>query len=359
MKFLLLKYSFLLKKNRYNYLIFTFKTNIILKTPFYFKEFKLNSHLYTTILNTYNSISSFSFNKKTIVTIGTFDGLHIGHQKIIQKIVHLANEENCDSLVLSFFPHPRMVLQQDNTIKLLNTLDEKEKLFNELGVDHLIIHPFNEDFSRITARDFVKNILVNQLHCKKIVIGYDHRFGRNRTADINDLIAFGNEFDFEVEQISAEEINAITVSSTKIRNAITIGDIDVANNYLGYNYNFSGKVIKGKQLGRTIGFPTANITIDQNYKLLPKKGVYIVSILVDYKKYFGMMNIGNRPTIKGEDQTIEVFIIDFSEEIYNTTVTIEVLHFIRDEQKFDSLDALKNQIEKDKNYTLSFLKNSF
>lgn len=310
-------------------------------------------------MNTHNSISSFSSNKKTIVTIGTFDGLHIGHQKIIQKIVQLANEENCDSLVLSFFPHPRMVLQQDNSIKLLNTLNEKEKLFDELGVNHLIIHPFDQEFSRITAKDFVKKILVDQLNCKKIVIGYDHRFGRNRTADINDLIAFGNEFGFEVEQISAEEINEITVSSTKIRNAITEGKIEIANNYLGYCYNFTGKVIKGKQLGRTIGFPTANIAIDEAYKLLPKNGVYIVSILIDSKKHFGMMNIGTRPTINGEGQTVEVFIIDFNQEIYYTIITIEVLQFIRDEQKFDSLDALKNQIENDKNYTLSYINNFF
>lgn len=310
-------------------------------------------------MNTYNSISSFSSNKKTILTIGTFDGLHIGHQKIIRKIVQLANEENCNSLVLSFFPHPRMVLQQDNSIKLLNTSNEKEKLFDELGVDHLIIHPFDQEFSRITAKDFVKKILVDQLHCKKIVIGYDHRFGQNRTADINDLIAFGNEFGFEVEQISAEEINAITVSSTKIRNAITEGKIEIANNYLGYCYNFTGKVVKGKQLGRTIGFPTANIAIDETYKLLPKSGVYIVSTFINSKKHFGMMNIGTRPTINGENQTVEVFIIDFNQEIYNTFITIEVLHFIRDEQKFDSLDALKNQIENDKNYTLSYINNSF
>ncbi len=252
-----------------------------------------------------------------------------------------------------------MVLQQDNSIKLLNTSNEKEKLFDELGVDHLIIHPFDQEFSRITAKDFVKKILVDQLHCKKIVIGYDHRFGQNRTADINDLIAFGNEFGFEVEQISAEEINAITVSSTKIRNAITEGKIEIANNYLGYCYNFTGKVVKGKQLGRTIGFPTANIAIDETYKLLPKSGVYIVSTFINSKKHFGMMNIGTRPTINGENQTVEVFIIDFNQEIYNTFITIEVLHFIRDEQKFDSLDALKNQIENDKNYTLSYINNSF
>lgn len=310
-------------------------------------------------MKTVNSISSYQYNTDSIVTIGTFDGLHLGHQKIISEVVQTAKAENLESIVLSFFPHPRMVLQQDNSIKLLNTIKEKENQLEELGIDHLIIHPFSHDFSQLSAEDFVKKVLVDQLHCKKIVIGHDHRFGKNRAANIDDLIAFGKKYQFDVEQITAEEINEIAISSTKIRTALLEGNIEITNKYLGYNYNFSGKVVKGKQLGRTIGFPTANIAIDEAYKLLPKNGVYIVSAIIDSKKHFGMMNIGTRPTINGENQTVEVFIIDFNQEIYDTLITIEVLQFIRNEQKFDSLDALKKQIENDKKYTLDYIKNSF
>jgi riboflavin kinase / FMN adenylyltransferase len=311
------------------------------------------------ILKTVNSISSYHCNNDSIVTIGTFDGLHLGHQKIISKVVQIAEAESLESIVLSFFPHPRMVLQQDNSIKLLNTLKEKEKQLDELGVNHLIIHPFSHDFSQLSAEEFVKTLLVDQLHCKKIVIGHDHRFGKNRTANIDDLILFGKKYHFEVEQISAQEIDEIAVSSTKIRNAITEGNITIANNYLGYAYSFTGKVVQGKQLGRTIGFPTANIVIEQEYKLIPKNGVYIVSINIHSEKYFGMMNIGTRPTVNGEQQTIEVYILHFEKEIYNEIVTVEVLQFIRNEQKFDSLESLKNQIEKDKSYTLSYINNTF
>lgn len=310
-------------------------------------------------MKTFHSISTYPCLENTIITIGTFDGVHIGHQKIIQKVVQIAKEKNHKSLVLTFFPHPRMVLQKDHSIQLLNTLAEKEILFQKLGVDYLIIHPFDAEFSNLTAEEFVKNILVNQLHCKKIVIGYDHRFGKNRTADINDLIAYGKVYDFEVEQISAQEIDEIAVSSTKIRKAITEGDMDTANSYLGYHYNFTGTVIRGKQLGRTIGFPTANLIIDQEYKLIPKNGVYIVSLTLHSEKYFGMMNIGNRPTVNGEQQTIEVHILNFEREIYNEKVTVSILDFIRNEQKFNSLSDLKNQIELDKNFTLTMLNQKF
>lgn len=310
-------------------------------------------------MKTHHSISSFSSSRKTIVTIGTFDGVHIGHQKILQKITQLAQEENCESVVLTFFPHPRMVLQQDNSIKLLNTLNEKAELFQNIGIDHLIIHPFNEEFSQLSAEDFVKTILVDQLNITKIVIGYDHRFGKNRSADLNDLIGFGAKYHFEVEQISAEEINNNAVSSTKIRNSLLDGNIEVANSYLGYHYNFTGTVVKGKQLGRTIGFPTANISIEEDYKLLPKNGVYIVRVESDEKNYFGMMNIGTRPTIDGTTQSVEVYILGFDREIYNSLITVEVLKFIREEQKFESLDHLKSQIEKDKIFTIEFTKSNY
>jgi riboflavin kinase/FMN adenylyltransferase len=293
-----------------------------------------------------------------VVTIGTFDGVHIGHRKILERIIHSAQELNCNSVVLTFFPHPRMVLQEGAEIKLLNTMKEKITLLDKIGIDNLIIHPFDKEFSRLTAEEFVKEILVDKLHVQKIIIGYDHRFGRNRTADINDLIHFGTAYGFEVEQISAQEINENAVSSTKIRNAILEGNSALAKAYLGYNYFFSGTVVKGKQLGRTIGFPTANIHIEEDYKLIPKNGVYVVKGNCNKETLFGMMNIGTRPTVAGKNQTIEVHFFDFDKDIYNQNITIEILEFIRDEHKFESLDALKNQIQKDKEFSINFLNNS-
>jgi riboflavin kinase/FMN adenylyltransferase len=290
-----------------------------------------------------------------VVTIGTFDGVHIGHRKILERIIHSAQECNCESIVLTFFPHPRMVLQEGSDVKLLNTMEEKIALLEEIGIDNLIIHPFDKEFSRLTAEEFVKEILVDKLHIQKIIIGYDHRFGRNRTADINNLIQFGEKFNFEVEQISAKELNEIAVSSTKIRNAISEGNIALANNYLGYIYFFSGTVIKGKQLGRTIGFPTANIQIKEDYKLIPKKGVYVVKSNYNNQPILGMMNIGTRPTVDGQNQSIEVHFFDFDKDIYNELITIEIIEFIREEQKFESLEALKHQIQKDKVFSINYL----
>lgn len=293
-----------------------------------------------------------------MVTIGTFDGVHMGHKKILKRLIQSAKELHCESLVLTFFPHPRMVLQESSEVKLLNTMNEKNSLLQDMGIDNLIIHPFDKEFSRLTAEEFVKDILIDQLNIQKIIIGHDHRFGRNRTADINDLIAFGKEYHFEVEQISVQEINENAVSSTKTRNAILDGNISLANDYLGYPYFFSGEVVKGNQLGRTIGFPTANIQIKEDYKLIPKSGVYIVKSTIKNELFYGMMNIGNRPTVEGTNQTIEVHFFNFDQDIYNQIITIEILDFIRDEQKFESLEALKNQIQKDKNHTIAYFNNT-
>lgn len=309
-------------------------------------------------MKTFTSISDFSSTKKSIVTIGTFDGVHIGHKKILEKVIQNAVAQDCESVVLSFFPHPRMVLQADSDIKLLNTVEEKILLLEKAGIDNIIIHPFSQEFSRLTAEEFVKTILIDRLNIQKIIIGHDHRFGRNRTADIDDLIQFGEKYNFEVEQISAQEINEIAISSTKIRNAIIDGNVSLAKNYLGYNYFFSGTVVQGKQLGRTIGFPTANIEIEENYKLIPKIGVYIVKSFFKNKEIFGMMNIGNRPTVNGENQTIEVNFFNFDENIYNQKLTITILDRIRDEQKFASLDDLKFQLNQDKTTSLKFISTS-
>lgn len=290
-----------------------------------------------------------------MVTIGTFDGVHLGHRKIIAQITTAAKEKNCDSLVLTFFPHPRIVLQEGTEMKQLNTLYEKTGLLKQLGVDHLVIHPFDKAFSRMTAEEFVKEVLVDKFRLKKIIIGYDHRFGRNRTADINDLMAFGESFGFEVAQISAEELNDVSISSTKIRTALNDGDITLANKFLGYAYSLSGEVVKGQQLGRTIGYPTANIMIKEDYKLIPQNGVYVVQSDILGQTVFGMMNIGNRPTVNGTTQTIEVHFLDFDQDLYGQTLSISLLKRLRDEQKFPSLESLKSQLFKDKSDTISFL----
>jgi riboflavin kinase/FMN adenylyltransferase len=299
-------------------------------------------------LKIFNSIKSFNATKPTIVTIGTFDGVHLGHQKIVAQITKNAHALNCESLVLTFFPHPRMVLQESTEMKQLNTLNEKIALLDNLGIDNLVIHPFDKEFSRLTAEEFVKKVLVDVFKIKKIIIGHDHRFGRNRTATIDDLINFGETYGFEVEQISAKEINEVSISSTKIRNALLEGNTELAANYLGYDYSLTGIIFKGKQLGRTIGYPTANITIEEDYKLIPNNGVYIAKSVLNGKTVFGMMNIGTRPTVDGTKQTIEINFFDFRQDLYGQKITISLLHRMRSEQKFESIDALKNQLGKDK-----------
>ncbi|WP_035652922.1 bifunctional riboflavin kinase/FAD synthetase [Flavobacterium sp. ASV13] len=303
----------------------------------------------------FHSINDFHSTKKTILTLGTFDGVHIGHKKILERITQNTENGKYESLVLTFFPHPRMVLQEKSEIKLLNTIAEKTKLLEATGIENLIIHPFNESFSRLTAEEFVHSILVDQFQIQKIIIGHDHRFGRNRTANIDDLIAFGAEYGFEVEQISAQEIQDVSVSSTKIRKALDEGNMALANDYLGYDYFLSGEVVKGKQLGRTIGFPTANIQIGEDYKLIPKIGVYAVKAIVDQKEVFGMMNIGFNPTVNGQKQTIEVHLFDFDEDIYGKQIEVSLLKYLREEQKFGSVDLLKEQLNQDKLNALAFV----
>lgn len=312
----------------------------------------------TIPLKIFNSINDFSSNKKTILTLGTFDGVHIGHKKILEKVTQGTENSKYESLVLTFFPHPRMVLQEQSEIKLLNTIPEKIELLEGIGIENLIVHPFDETFSRLTAEDFVETVLVGKLNIKKIIIGHDHRFGRNRTANIDDLIEYGHKYGFEVEQISVQEINAISVSSTKIRQALSDGDMTLANNYLDYEYFISGSVVKGKQLGRTIGFPTANLHIEEGYKLIPKNGAYIVKSSIDNKVVHGIMNIGFNPTVKSEKLAIEVHFIDFNEDLYDKKITVSLLHYLRPEQKFDSLNDLTTQLNFDKKTAINYIANS-
>ncbi len=305
---------------------------------------------------TVQSISNYDKTQATAVTIGTFDGVHIGHRKILDRLITTARTRNLRAVVLTFFPHPRMVLQKDTGIKLLNTLEEKEQILAKTGLDYLIVHPFTKEFSRLTATEFVRDVLVGQLRVKQVTIGYDHRFGRNRTANINDLIAFGNTHDFEVEEIPAQEIEEVSVSSTKIRRALEEGDVNTANSYLGYEYVLTGTVQRGKGLGRQLDFPTANLHIEETYKLIPKNGVYVVRAQWNGSTLHGMMNIGFNPTVAGTEQRIEIHFFDFDENLYGKRLQVGILERIRDEHKFDSLESLREQLEKDKQTSLQFIR---
>jgi len=318
----------------------------------------------TTALKIFNSIKDFipittgtvGTRKKTILTLGTFDGVHLGHGKILERVTQNTENGKYESLVLTFFPHPRMVLQGDSEVKLLNTISEKIDLLEKSGIENLVIHPFDEMFSKLTAEEFVKTVLVDQFHIQKIIIGHDHRFGRNRTANIDDLVDFGKQYDFEVEQISVQEIKDVSISSTKIRNALTEGDMALANEYLGYDYFLTGTILKGKQLGRTIGFPTANLQIEEDYKLIPRNGAYLVKSTINHKTVYGMMNIGYNPTVAGEKLSIEVHYFDFDADLYGQKISVSILEYLRPEQKFASVDLLKAQLEKDKETALDFIK---
>lgn len=300
---------------------------------------------------------NFDSSKKTIVTIGTFDGVHIGHQKIIEQLVSTAKKENCKSVVLTFFPHPRMVLQKDNAIKLINTIEERIEILEKTGLDYLIVHPFDKDFSRLSALDFVRDILVDHLNVAQLVIGYDHRFGKNREGDFEQLQEYGDMYSFSVLEIPAQDINAISVSSTKIRKALEAGEIKKVTNYLGHPFTISGTVVSGKRLGNTIGFPTANLQVKESYKLIPRKGSYLVRSNIDGVLVNGMMNIGIRPTVNGEFETIEIHFFDFDMDLYGKNIKIELFDFLRDEQKFSSVEDLKIQLSKDKENSIKKLKN--
>ena len=296
-------------------------------------------------MKVFRGLSEFKEVKKSIVTVGTFDGVHIGHQKIIDKIN--TNKKGGNSVLLTFYPHPRMVLQDESNIKLLNTLEEKIALLNKAGLDCLVVEPFTKHFSRLTAFDFVKNVLVKILNIKKLVIGYDHRFGRNREGDFEQLEEYGEIYNFKLKEISAQDIKTVTVSSTKIRKSLQDGDIETANKYLGYNYLLTGKVVRGQGLGNKWNYPTINIQIANPYKLIPKNGVYIVSAKLRSSKFYGIMNIGFRPTVNGKSRTIEVHLLDFKSGVYGDDIQVCMIQRLRDEKKFPTIDALVTQIKKD------------
>lgn len=302
----------------------------------------------------HNTLKSYS-KSASVITIGTFDGVHIGHQKIINSLKSVANSKGLQSVILTFFPHPRMILQHSLNIKLLNTIDERKDILESLGLDHLVVLKFTKEFSKLSPERYVKEILMDGLNAKHIIIGYDHRFGKNRRADIKDLIEFGNQFNFKVEEISVQDVEEVAVSSTKIRTALNLGDIKTANAFLGYNYFLTGIVVKGKQIGAQIGFPTANLFIKEEYKLIPKNGVYVVKSFIGNTRYFGMMNIGTNPTVDGSEQSIEIHFFDFDQDIYGKKLKIELLERLRHERKFDSLENLSAQLNTDKKNALIYI----
>jgi riboflavin kinase/FMN adenylyltransferase len=293
----------------------------------------------------------------TAVTTGTFDGVHLGHKIIIERLIAAARTIGGESVLLTFYPHPRMVLfPDDDQIKMLNTPIEKENLLQASGIDHLVVIPFTKEFSRLSSLEFVRNILSNTLKAKKLVIGYDHHFGRNREGSFAHLLEFGSLYGFQVEEIPAQDIDHVAISSSKIRQALASGDLNTANSYLGYEYNITGKVIKGKQLGRTIGYPTANIEINDSYKLIPAIGVYAVKIKYALNIYNGMLSIGKNPTVtENGPLTIEVNIFDFDLEIYNKQITVYFYKKLRDEEKYDSINQLKSQLAIDKENAIKYL----
>ena len=299
-------------------------------------------------MKVYKHLSEFNPIKNAVVTTGTFDGVHIGHQKIIHRVKEIAHQIAGESVIITFHPHPRLVLfPEDNHLKMLNTLPEKIQLLAASGIDHLIIIPFTKEFSRLSSVDFIQQILVDQIGTKKLVIGYDHHFGKNREGSFEHLKHYGPSYGFEVEEIPKQDINDVGVSSTKIRTALAQHHIEIANQYLGYTYAMEGIVVKGDQIGRSIGFPTANIQIQESHKLIPADGIYAVHIQWQSQTYKGMLYIGDRPTVQGSKKVIEVNIFDFDKEIYDEQIQVKLIKYIRGDQKFDSLDALKLSIQQD------------
>lgn len=312
----------------------------------------------------YRSLEEFEPLKNAIVTIGTFDGVHIGHQKILKQLVDCAKETGGETVLLTFFPHPRLIINpSDDSLRLINDIEEKAHQLALCGLDHLIITPFTRDFSNMSPEEYIRNVLVEKLGTKTIIIGYDHHFGKDRKGSIKDLVHFSHIFDFQVQEIAKQDIEDVAVSSTRIREALIKGDIDIANRYLGYPFELTGTVEKGDQIGRQIGFPTANLNVHESHKLIPAYGIYAVEVDIyphvphvvsgDFqeteilKRGIGMCYIGTRPTVDGMNRKIEVNLLDFDEDLYSRTVRIRFKKFIREDERFDSLQALQHQIKED------------
>ena len=307
-------------------------------------------------MQVYHDIADFRPLRNAVVTSGTFDGVHLGHQKILSRLREAAQASGGETVVITFWPHPRMVVSNDSqNLRLLSTIDEKIELLRQNGVQHLVVVPFTREFSELTSDEFIQQILIDTIGTTKLVIGYDHHFGKNREGSFEYLQKNAHRFGFEIEEIPRQEIDHLTVSSTKIRQSLVEGNTSVANELLGRIYTFTGVIVKGRQLGRTIGYPTANVQVLESYKLIPADGVYAVRVHVRGQWLKGVMSIGFRPTVNGIGRTQEVYIFDFQENIYGEKMTVENVAFIRPELKFDGLDALKKAIDDDCTAALALL----
>ena len=303
----------------------------------------------------YQHLSEFKKLANAVVTIGTFDGVHYGHQKIVKRLCELAKDTGGESVILTFFPHPRLILDPENqNLKMINTVKQKAEILAGLGVDHLIIIPFTRDFSNLSAKEYIQQILIDTIGMKYIIVGYDHRFGKDRKGGMSELELYAKDFNYKIELIKEQDINDVAVSSTKIRQALLQGDMALAAEYLGYPFSIEGRVVKGDKIGRTIGYPTANIFVEETYKLIPSDGIYAVTVKMGDENYRGMAYIGQRPTINGMTRNIEVNIFDFNKEIYGQTIVMTFLQFLRHDVKFTGLEALKEQLHEDKQNTLAY-----
>ncbi|MCJ8153460.1 bifunctional riboflavin kinase/FAD synthetase [Chryseobacterium sp. SSA4.19] len=305
-------------------------------------------------MKVFKNFSDYSSHKPLALSLGMFDGVHLGHKSIIDELIKTGSENNLETAVLTFWPHPRFVFNPNEDLKLLNTVEEKKFLLEKYGIDHLFLKEFDEEFRNLTGEEFVRQILIEKLHVKYLIIGYDHSFGKNKSGNFELLKKLSAELGFEVEQMEAINIHENNISSTKIRNALLAGDIKRANEMLGYSYSVSGSVVHGKKIGRTIGYPTANIETD-SIKLLPKKGAYIVEVFLKDRKYKGMLSIGTNPTVNGEKLTVEVYILDFNDDIYGEDITVSFRDFLHDEIKFEGLEKLIEKLDEDKKLTEEFV----
>jgi riboflavin kinase/FMN adenylyltransferase len=307
-------------------------------------------------MKVYHSLAEFKKLDFAVVTSGTFDGVHLGHQKILNRLKEIALKHNGETVVITYWPHPQLILNPDNnTLKLLNSYEEREQLLREQGIQHLLKIPFTKEFSQITSEEFITNILVNRIGTKKLVIGYDHRFGKNREGSFEELKKDGPTYGFDVEEITRQDVDSIGISSSAIRNALLKGEVNAAAHLLGRAYSISGIVVMGDQLGRTLGYPTANLALPEHHKLIPAEGIYAATVSIEGRLFGGMLYIGNRPTLENKKLAIEVNIFDFNEDLYGKTIQVNFINFIRPDKKFDNLEQLKNQLVQDKVSALQLL----